>query len=125
VRGEGRGWGTPVPQNSAERGKKRMTTYEITEEVIKKLKPLYEERAKERQRDAGKQYGENHPQEGSQNSVNPLDTQKELAKAAGVSHDTISKVETIIEEGSPQLQEMARKKEISIHAASHVVAGRS
>ncbi len=47
-----------------------------------KLKPVFAERAKENERLGGK---------GSQKSVNhKTDTQKELAKIASVSHDTIA-----------------------------------
>ena len=63
------------------------------------LTPLYAAMAKEKQQEAGKRHGKGHPK-GSQNSVKaivPIDTQKEVAKIAGVSHDTIAKVKLIQE----------------------------
>lgn len=52
------------------------------------LKGLFVEKAKDNQRESGGAV--------PQKSVKPpIDTQKELAKIAGVSHDTISKVERI------------------------------
>lgn len=57
-----------------------------------RLKPVIAERAKEKQFSGVNQYTESL----SQNSVKPsarIDTQKELAKIANVSHDTIAKVD--------------------------------
>lgn len=55
-----------------------------------KLKPIIAERAKENERKGG-----GSGISGRQKSDNPTTTTKELAKAAGVSHDTIHKVEKI------------------------------
>lgn len=49
------------------------------------LKPLIASRAKENERHGGNTAGV-----GRQNSDNPVDTKRELAEIAGVSHDTIS-----------------------------------
>lgn len=59
----------------------------------------------------------------SQNSVKslqPIDTQKELARTAGVSHDTIHKVEKIKEKAIPEVIEAARSGDVSISAASTI-----
>lgn len=53
----------------------------------------------------------------SQISVESLDTQKELARIAGVSHDTISKVKIIEQEASNEIKEQLAKGEISINKA--------
>jgi N6-adenosine-specific RNA methylase IME4 len=77
-------------------------------------------KAKENQIQAGKQYGENHPQELLQNSAEPLvpiDTRSELAKAAGVSHDTIMKVEKIKQDATPEIKEKVKSGELSINQA--------
>ena len=67
-----------------------------------KLKPLIQAEAKKNQRLGGKgsqksvnHNTDTHTEQGYQKSDNPEHTAKELAKAAGVSHDTIHKVETI------------------------------
>lgn len=52
--------------------------------------------------------------------VNPVDTKKELAKLAGVSHDTIAKVEKIEEEAPTPIIEASRKGKISVNAAYQV-----
>lgn len=49
-------------------------------------------------------------------------TRDELAKIAGVSHDTIFKVEKIVTEAAPEVVSAARRGEISINAAYKTVA---
>lgn len=49
-------------------------------------------------------------------------TRDELAKMAGVSHDTIAKVEKIVAEAEPEVVEAARKGDMSINAAYKTVA---
>ena len=81
----------------------------VRAELALKLKPVLVEKAKENERLGGK---------GSQKSVDlKHDTQKELAKAAGVSHDTIHKVEKIKEKAEPETIEALRKGDISINKA--------
>lgn len=81
------------------------------------LKPVLAKRAKDNERLGGK---------GSQKSVNhKTDTQKELATAAGVSHDTIHKVETIEKSDNGFVKEQARKGELSINAAYTMVTHKS
>lgn len=50
----------------------------------------------------------------------PIDTQKEIAKIAGVSHDTIAKVERIEKEAPQPIVEASRKGEISVNSAYQV-----
>lgn len=52
--------------------------------------------------------------------VKPIDTKKELAKVAGVSHDTIAKVERIEEEAPQPIVEASRRGEISVNSAYQV-----
>ena len=52
----------------------------------------------------------------------PKETRDELAKMAGVSHDTIAKVEKIVTEAAPEVVSAARRGEISINAAYKTVA---
>lgn len=49
-----------------------------------------------------------------------LNTNKELAKVAGVSHDTIHKVEVIEEKAAPEVKEQLRKGEVSINKAYNI-----
>ena len=77
--------------------------------LVEQLKPMIAEKAKQQQ----------IRKSVSQNSVEqkPIDTQKELAKIANVSHDTIHKVETIENSDNEFVKKQARNGEISINAA--------
>jgi N6-adenosine-specific RNA methylase IME4 len=76
------------------------------------LKPVIAEKAKEQQ------------VRKSANSVSqisaeqtPIDTRKVIADMAGVSHDTVSKVEKIIDVGIPETVDKLNRGDISIHKA--------
>lgn len=86
-------------------GRRNIPMY-VRAELALKLKPEIEQRAKENLHQGNKPL---------QNSVNPVNTQKEIAKAAGVSHDTIHKVEKIQEKASEEAKEALRKGETSIN----------
>lgn len=80
-------------------GRRNLPAHERARLALR-LKPVIAEKAKENQYSGVNQYTESL----SQNSVKPsarIDTQKELAKIAGVSHDTIAKVEKI-EKSAPE-----------------------
>ena len=85
-----------------------------------RLKPVITEKAKEKQ---AEYHGNQYKSGLSQNSVEvqkPIDTQKEIAKAAGVSHDTIAKVEKIEESAPTPVVQASRKGDISVNAAYQV-----
>ena len=87
-------------------GRRNIPTY-VRAELALKLKPVIQEQAKENQKLGGK---------GSQKSVDhKTDTQKELAKAAGVSHDTIHKVEKIQLKAPEEVKQALRRGEMSIN----------
>lgn len=88
-------------------GRRNITAF-VRSELALKLKPLIAAKAKKNLHQG---------QEPLQKSVNPVNTQKELARAAGVSHDTIHKVETVMEHGTPEIQAKARSGEISTNEA--------
>lgn len=72
-----------------------------------RLKPIIQEKAKERQRTST---GGAMPQLVQKSApAEKSKTRDELAKLAGVSHDTIEKVETIQKEGTPEQIERAKK----------------
>ena len=74
------------------------------------LKPSIEEKAKEKQREAGGAV----PQKSAKALI---DTREEIAHLAGVSHDTVRKSETIEKEASPEIKEAVRKGEMSVNKA--------
>lgn len=50
-----------------------------------------------------------------------IDTKKEIAKAAGVSHDTIAKVEKIQKKATPEVKQAVKKGEMSINQAYNAI----
>jgi hypothetical protein len=83
----------------------------VRAELALKLKPVIAEKQKQKQIEGGK----NKVQ---QNSVEASTTQKELAKVANVSHDTIHKVEVIKEKAhelDPRTIEDLRRGDVSIN----------
>ncbi|MBI1742938.1 hypothetical protein HYR54_07705 [Candidatus Acetothermia bacterium] len=83
----------------------------VRAELALKLKPLLSA-----QGEVNMSKGATKPP-GLQNSVNPVNSQKELAQAAHVSHDTIHKVEKILLKGTEEIIAKARGGELSIHQA--------
>jgi len=85
-------------------GRRNIPTY-VRAELALKLKPVIAEKAKENNSKGG---------QGCQIS-DKVDTKKELAKAAGVSHDTIHKVEKIQEKAPEAVKDALRRGEMSIN----------
>lgn len=97
-------------------GRRNLSTYDRSVLALK-LKNMFAEKAKANLSIAGKSYS---PKEGCQNSdkvTQKIDTKKELAKIAGVSHDTISKVEKIEQKAPPKVKQKIANGEISINKA--------
>jgi hypothetical protein len=76
------------------------------------LKPIIEAKARE-----NLVAGADMTNTGLQKSVKAVNTQKELAKIAGVSHDTIDKVEKIEKNAPEPIKQASRRGEISVNAA--------
>jgi len=77
--------------------------------LVLALKPLIMKKAKEKQSEAG--------QLRQKSAQAPVKTREELANLAGVSHDTIHKVEIIEKEASPEIKEALRKGKMSVNRA--------
>ena len=93
-------------------GRRNLPAYERARLALR-LKPVIAEKAKEHQ-------GERTDIcQKSDRSI--IDTKKELAKAAGVSHDTIAKVEKIEAKAAPEVKEQLRSGEISINQAYNTI----
>lgn len=88
-------------------GRRNLPTY-VKAQLALRLKPAIAEQAKQNQ---------GQRTDISQNSVKSRDTQKELARIAGVSHDTIHKVEVIEKNAPTEIKEKARRGEISTNEA--------
>ena len=95
-------------------GRRNLSAYDRSVLALK-LKPMIAEKAKENQKASGGAV--------PQKSAKPIDTRQELAKVAGVSHDTIHKVETIEKSGNEEVKQAIRNKEMSIDKAYREVKG--
>lgn len=87
-------------------GRRNLSAYDRSLLALK-LKPVIAEKAKKNESKGG---------QGCQIS-DKVDTKKELAKVAGVSHDTIHKVEKIEAEATPQVKQAVRDGKLSINQA--------
>jgi len=105
-----------ISENQLKR--RNLTPFQKAEQALK-MKPDIEAKAKERQRE----HGNTAPGKTKtvlQNSAEvtkPIDTRQEIAKAAGVSHDTIHRTETILKKATPEVQQQVRVGEISLNRA--------
>lgn len=88
-------------------GRRNLSAYDRSLLALK-LKPVIAERAKENQ---------GARTDICQKSDKSIDTKKELAKVAGVSHDTIHKVEVIQEKAPEEVKEKLKSGDISINQA--------
>ena len=88
-------------------GRRNLSAYDRSILALK-LKPVIAEKAKERQ---------GTRTDICQKSDKSIDTKKEIAKVAGVSHDTIHKVEKIEAEATPQVKQAVRDGKLSINQA--------
>ena len=95
-------------------GRRNLSAYDRSVLALK-LKPVIAEKAKEKQ-------GERTDicQKSDRSSI---DTKKELAKVAGVSHDTIHKVEAIEKSGDKRLIEEVRNGDVSINKGYQIAKG--
>ena len=92
-------------------GRRNLSAYDRSILALK-LKPVIAAKAKEQQI---RKPTESVPQKSAEQK--PIETRKEIAKVAGVSHDTISKVEKIEELATPELKAKLKSGELSINAA--------
>ena len=92
-------------------GRRDLTTYERSVLALK-LKPVITAKAKEKETERKTTY-----QKSEKSSLPTINTTKEVAKAAGVSHDTIAKVEKIEQQAAPEIKEALRAGDISINQA--------
>jgi len=92
-------------------GRRNLTVYQRSALALR-LKPIFEEKAKERQKEhGGTAPGKTLPQNSAEVFKNnhKNETREHLAKVAGVSHDTIDRADVIQREGTPEQIERAKK----------------
>lgn len=108
---------------SNQKNRRNLNNYQLAE-IALKLKPAIEEKAKEKQLSSLKQNTVNQKSDertedkkqivGEKKSINTLG---ELSKIAGVSRDTIHKVEVIEKEASEDIKAKAKTGEITVNNA--------
>ena len=92
-------------------GRRNLSSYDRSLLALK-LKPVIAERAKENM--IATQNNITAKQKSAE-QISPIETRKELAKMADVSHDTINKVERIEEKAIESIKQMAKNGNISIN----------
>ena len=91
-------------------GRRNLSAYDRSILALK-LKPVIAEKAKEKEAERKTTY-----QKSEKSELPTVNTTKELAKVAGVSHDTIHKVEAIQKSGNEQLIKDVREGRESINS---------
>ena len=89
-------------------------------ELALKLEPLIAENAKRNQKAGGAKSGGNGKVV-RQKSDKPLDTKKEVAKLAGLSHDTIAKAKLIQAHADEETKQKLRTNQTSIHEVAKAI----
>lgn len=92
-------------------GRRDLTPYERSLLALK-IKPVIAKKAKKKQI---RKPAESVLQKSAEQK--PIDTRQELAKLAGVSHDTIAKVEKIEAHATPEVKAALKSGDLSINAA--------
>lgn len=92
-------------------GRRNLSAYDRSLLALK-LKPVIAERAKEKEQERKTTY-----QKSEKSNMETVNTTKELATIAGVSHDTIHKVEKIEAEASESTKNLVRQGRLSINQA--------
>lgn len=105
-------------------GRRNLPAYERARLALR-LKPVIAEKAKEQQKQSGgdrksAEYQESVMQKSAE-PISPVTTRQELAKVAGVSHDTIAKVEKIEQKAPEAVKKQLRTGEISINKAYNAI----
>lgn len=95
-------------------GRRNLLPY-VRAQLALKLKPVIAEKAKQNQISSGGAV--------PQKSAKPIDTREELATIAGVSHDTIHKVEAIEKSDNQFVKDRVKTGDMSINKAYLMVTG--
>lgn len=101
-------------------GRRNLTDAQRVQLALELEKTLAPE-AKKRKRATQIKKGRKLPTKVEQNSAPPEKTRIRVAKAAGVSHDTVSKVKRVLERGDEQTKSDMLNGQVSINAAAKKV----
>ncbi len=101
-------------------GRRNLSAYDRALLALKK-KEIIAKKAKEKQ----KEHGRTAPGKTLSQKSDEVNTKKELAKIAGVSHDTIHKVEVIERKAPEEIKQKLKDSELSINQAYEAVKGKT
>lgn len=90
-------------------GRRNLSAYDRSILALK-LKPVIAAKTKEKQIESGGAVPK-------KSAKPPIETRQEIAKAAGVSHDTIAKVEKIEAQATPEVKAALKAGDLSINQA--------
>src|SRR3990167_6624652 len=94
-------------------GRRNLTAYDRSVLALK-LEGMFKEKGKEKQRQGGED-------KVCQKSAEATETRKELAKTAGVSHDTIMKVKEIESRATPETKQRIKDGKLTINKAYNYI----
>lgn len=100
---------------------RRNVTDAVRVELALQLKPILQAKAKENRELSGQQHGRGKVSVTLPEPIQPIDTRKEIAAAAGVSEKTVDKVEKVLASNDAELKSAMRSGEVSINAAAEAV----
>jgi len=95
-------------------GRRNLSNYDRSILALQ-ITDMFIKKAKENLKSSGENYGKGCQK--SDKAIDKIDTKKELAKVANVSHDTIAKVKKIQEKAPEEIKAKLRTGEVSINAA--------
>jgi 16S rRNA G966 N2-methylase RsmD len=101
-------------------GRRNLPNYERAKLALR-LKETIARRAEANLARSGKEFGKGLQKSANPIPIAPIDTRAELARIAGVSHDTIAKVEKIEAKAAPALKAKLEAGEVSINQAYKAV----
>lgn len=97
-------------------GRRNLSNYQRSVLALQ-LEEVFKEKAKENLKASGENFGKGTQISANPIEIKPIETRKELAKVANVSHDTIAKVKVIEEKAPEEVKAQLRTGEVSINQA--------
>ena len=97
-------------------GRRNINGY-VRSKLALELEEVFKEKAKENLKASGENFGKGTQISANPIEIKPIETRKELAKVANVSHDTIAKVKVIEAKAPEEVKEKLSTGEVSINQA--------
>lgn len=95
-------------------GRRNLSNYQRSVLALQ-LEEVFKEKAKENLKASGENFGKGTQISANPIEIKPIETRKELAKVANVSHDTIAKVKVIEAKATEEVKEKLATGEVSIN----------